>query len=105
MSKKKNKTHKHENDETAVIVTFTDDQGLVIDDINDFMNQPDEDLQKLREEELDCIEMMNAKLKFMQKLKKYNHLGIGVYLKLENLDEFTEWVLAHLSSRVFEIRN
>lgn len=91
MVKKKNKGRDDEKD--IGVPQYVDDNGVVIENILDYLNQHDEELAEKVKEEVKNLDLLSAKSEFMKKLRKYNHLGIGTYAKYENLDEFLNWIL------------
>ena len=87
MTRKKDK-----NLETEERTKVCDDNGIVIDDIQDFLNQPDEELKQNVLYEKRLIELNEAKQSFMYKLHKIDkYTGIGRYLTYDNMDEFLTW--------------
>lgn len=72
---------------------FVDDSGEVIENINEFLNQPDEELMDKVDTELKDSAIIEAYTKFMCKVKKYRYIGIGSKLSYENLYEFVDWII------------
>lgn len=87
MSKKVKKEEDKEKEQ------FVDDSGEVIENINEFLSQLDEELKEKVDAELKDSAMIEAYTKFMSKVRKYQHLGIGSKIRYENLYEFVDWIL------------
>ncbi len=67
---------------------YYDDNGDLIDDLQEWLDKPDEELAAASKQELSQIALLNAKCDFLDKIKTYSHMGIGNLLQIDHLDQF-----------------
>lgn len=89
-SNKKNKNYRDEDIKDQML--FVDDDGNVIDDIDNFLDKPDDELLNSSAEELKQINLINCKAEFLYKSRKYSHIGVASLINSENLNEFIRWI-------------
>ena len=84
---------KHVEDEYLKQEDHYDDNGELIDDYNEWLNSPDEELAVKVTQEIANLNLISTKLEFLNQIKNYSQCGIGINLKAEHLEQFLTYLL------------